>query len=106
MINEPREEYHPYDRALKSLMGDHARQLLPELLPGCEVEEEENTELNQTTLRADLVYNVRYKGQAARAGSGTANPTGERDGLSRAGLSRCLIWPLSQTGDLAGALPV
>jgi|SRR5579884_1789162 predicted transposase YdaD len=63
MINEPRQDYHPYDRALKSLMDDHAREMVPELLPGCEVEGEENVELNQTTLRADLVYNVRYQGQ-------------------------------------------
>ncbi|HLG76103.1 MAG TPA: hypothetical protein VKV37_09465 [Ktedonobacteraceae bacterium] len=63
MINEPREEYHPYDRALKSLMGDHAAEMLPELLPGCQLEGEENAGLNRTTLRADLVYNVRYQGQ-------------------------------------------
>jgi hypothetical protein len=63
MAEEPHNEHHPYDRALKSLMGDHVREMLPELLPGCEVEREENAELNRTTLRADLVYNIRYQGQ-------------------------------------------
>ena len=52
-----------YDRALKALMEDHAVEMLPELLPGAELISIENTELNRSNLRADLVYLIKYKGE-------------------------------------------
>ena len=54
-------EHQPYDHALKSLLGDEAAQILPRLLEGLELIGEQNIEIDRTTLKADLVYNVLYK---------------------------------------------
>ncbi len=54
-------ESQPYDRALKSLLGDEAPEILPYLLQGVQFIGEENIEIDRSTLRADLVYNVLYK---------------------------------------------
>ena len=56
-------ESQPYDRALKSLLGDEAPEILPYLLQGIQLIGEENVEIDRSTLRADLVYNVIYKGK-------------------------------------------
>lgn len=53
----------PYDSALKSLMGEEAAEILPHLLPETEYIREENIELDRTTLKVDLVYNIKYKGE-------------------------------------------
>ncbi len=52
-------EQQPYDRALKSLMEDHANEIIPQLLPGAEVISEKNVELKREILRPDLVYLMR-----------------------------------------------
>ena len=56
-------ESQPYDRALKSLLGDEVAEILPNLLPGSEFIDEHNIEIDRTTLKADLVYNIRYRSQ-------------------------------------------
>ncbi len=53
----------PYDNALKSLMEDHAAEMLPEILPESRLISEQNAELARTNLRPDLVYLVYYKGK-------------------------------------------
>ena len=55
-------ESQPYDSALKSLIGDEVAEILPNLLPGAEYVSEQNIEIDRTTLRADLVYNILYRG--------------------------------------------
>ncbi len=57
------QESQPYDRALKSLLGDEAPEILPYLLQSVKLIGEENVEIDRSTLRADLVYNVLYKGK-------------------------------------------
>ena len=57
------QESQPYDRALKSLLGDETAEILPNLLPESELVGEENIEIDRTTLKADLVYTILYKGQ-------------------------------------------
>jgi len=59
------EEYQrqPYDSALKSLMEDHAAEMLPEILPESRLISEQNAELARTNLRPDLVYLIEYKGK-------------------------------------------
>ena len=49
-------EHQPYDHALKSLMGDRAAEIIPQLLPEAELVSEENIEIKRELLRADLVY--------------------------------------------------
>ena len=38
-------EHQPYDHALKSLMGDRAAEIIPQLLPEAELVSEENIEI-------------------------------------------------------------
>jgi hypothetical protein len=57
-------EHQQYDHALKSLMGDRAAEIIPQLLPEAELVSEENIEIKRELLRADLVYLVQYKGRA------------------------------------------
>jgi len=57
-----------YDTTLKALFGDEATQIIPYLLPGAELlgepsDEERNIEIDRSTLKADLVYRIRYKGE-------------------------------------------
>ena len=59
----PQDEAQPYDSALKSLLGDEVAEILPNLLPGSEFIDDHNIEIDRTTLRADLVYNIRYRGK-------------------------------------------
>ncbi|MGH2481927.1 MAG: hypothetical protein ACRDHW_19920, partial [Ktedonobacteraceae bacterium] len=56
-------QHQPYDHALKSLMGDHAAEIIPQLLPNTEVIREQNVEIKREMLRADLVYLVKYRGE-------------------------------------------
>jgi hypothetical protein len=56
------DQSQPYDRALKSLLGDEVAEILPNLLPESEFLSEQNIEIDRTTLRADLVYNIQYRG--------------------------------------------
>jgi hypothetical protein len=51
-----------YDSALKSLPGDEVAEILPSLLPGSQYVSEQNIEIDRTTLKADLVYNIKYRG--------------------------------------------
>ncbi|MGI9062156.1 MAG: hypothetical protein ACR2H5_26695 [Ktedonobacteraceae bacterium] len=57
-------QHQPYDHALKSLMGDHAAEIIPQLLPDTEVIREQNVEIKRELLHADLVYLVNYRGEA------------------------------------------
>ncbi len=56
----PRKDF--YDRALKSLLGDEVAEILLILLPGSEFVGEQNIAIDRTTIKADLVYNVQYRG--------------------------------------------
>src|SRR5436305_498902 len=56
-------QQQPYDRALKSLMEDHAAEMVPELVPGARFIEEKNNELMRLNLRADIVYLIEYHGE-------------------------------------------
>jgi hypothetical protein len=56
------DQSQPYDRALKSLLGDEVAEILPILLPGSEFVGEQNIEIDRTTIKVDLVYNVQYRG--------------------------------------------
>ncbi len=63
MTDETNEnQRQPYDRALKSLMEDHAAEMLPEILPESKLLTEQNVEITRTNLRADLVYLIQYRG--------------------------------------------
>lgn len=57
------QEHQQYDRALKSLFGDEAAEILPRLVEGVILLSEQNIEIDRSTLRADLVYNVLYEGE-------------------------------------------
>jgi hypothetical protein len=56
-------EPHAYDNSLKALFGDEVAQILPKLLPDAEVVSEQNIEIDRTKLKADLVYNIVYRGE-------------------------------------------
>ena len=60
-MTQPQQQ--PYDSALKSLLGDEVAEILPKLLPDSEYIDEQNIEVDRTTLKADLVYNIKYKGK-------------------------------------------
>ena len=61
---EPAEsQQQPYDRALKSLMEDHAAEMVPELVPETRVIAEQNNEITRLNLRADIVYLIEYNGE-------------------------------------------
>jgi hypothetical protein len=62
--NEANEsQQQPYDRALKSLMEDHAAEMLAELVPESRLIEERNSEITRLNLRADIVCLIDYKGK-------------------------------------------
>jgi hypothetical protein len=61
--DENESQQQPYDRALKSLMEDHAAEMVPELVPGARFIVEQNNELTRLNLRADIVYLIEYKGE-------------------------------------------
>src|SRR2546421_1190902 len=56
-------QHQPYDSALKSLFGNEAAEILPNILPGSEFISEQNIENGRTTLKPDLVYNIQYGGK-------------------------------------------
>ncbi len=56
-------QHQPYDNALKSLMGDRAAEIIPQLVPEAEMVIEQNVEIKRELLRADLVYFIHYKGE-------------------------------------------
>jgi hypothetical protein len=53
----------PYDNALKALMGDHAAEVIPEFIPEAAVIIEQNNEIKQENLHADLVYFIHYENE-------------------------------------------
>jgi hypothetical protein len=55
------QQRQPYDSALKSLLEDHAAEMLPEILPESELVSEQNAEIARTNLRPDLVYLIQYR---------------------------------------------
>jgi hypothetical protein len=56
-------QHQPYDNALKSLMADHAAEIIPQFIPGAELVSEQNVEIKRELLRPDLVYLIKYKGK-------------------------------------------
>ena len=56
-------EHQQYDSALKSLLGEEAAEIVPKILPESELVSEQNIEIDRTTLKADVVYNIKYKGE-------------------------------------------
>src|SRR5579884_1971296 len=52
----------PYDSSLKALFGEEAAEILPHLIPGTELLHDHNIEIDRSQLKADLVYNVKYRG--------------------------------------------
>jgi hypothetical protein len=52
-----------YDNALKALMGEHAAEIIPQLVPEIEVIYEQNNEIKRENLRADLVYRTKVRGK-------------------------------------------
>ena len=63
----PQEQPLPqeYDTTLKSLFGEEAAKIVPMLVPGTQWIDEKNIELDRSTLKADLVYNVIVDGMPA-----------------------------------------
>ena len=53
-----------FDQTLKALFGTEVAEILPLLLPEAEYLGEQNIELDRTMLKADLVYQARYRGSA------------------------------------------
>lgn len=52
-----------YDNTLKALFGQETDEILPILVPGCELVDTENIEHDSTILKAALAYNITYKGK-------------------------------------------
>lgn len=48
---------------MKALFGQEADEILPILVPGCELVDTENIEIDRTMLKAALAYNITYKGK-------------------------------------------
>jgi hypothetical protein len=63
VTKHPQPEAQIQDRTLKSLFGDEADQIVPRLLPGSQLLGERNIEIDRSTLKADLVYNMFYRGE-------------------------------------------
>lgn len=61
MTNESQSQ--PYDSALKSLVDEHAAEMIPEILPDSLFISELNAEIARTNLRPDLVYQIQRKGK-------------------------------------------
>ncbi|MBV9689113.1 MAG: Rpn family recombination-promoting nuclease/putative transposase [Ktedonobacteraceae bacterium] len=55
------QQSQPYDSALKSLLEDHAAEIIPLLLPDARMLEELNDEILKPSLRADRVYRIWYR---------------------------------------------
>ena len=53
-----------YDQTLKALFGEEVAEILPLLLPEAEYLGEQNIEIDRSILKADLVYQARYRGSA------------------------------------------
>jgi hypothetical protein len=47
-----------FDNTLKALFGNEAKEIVPRLVPGTEVVDDKNVEIDRTIIKADLVYNV------------------------------------------------
>jgi hypothetical protein len=62
MVAKPLRQAPVYDSTLKALFGDEAAEIVPRLIPGTELLHDHNIEIDRSQLRADLVYNVKYRG--------------------------------------------
>src|SRR5450755_1604159 len=51
-----------FDNTLKALFGSEAKEIIPRLVPGTQVVDDKNVEIDRTLLKADLVYNVMRNG--------------------------------------------
>jgi hypothetical protein len=52
-----------FDNTLKALFGNEAKEILPHLIPEAELIDDKNVEIDRTLLKADLVYNILYRGE-------------------------------------------
>ncbi|MDQ2885768.1 MAG: hypothetical protein M3Y39_06745 [Chloroflexota bacterium] len=57
-----RNKKQEFDNTLKALFGKEAGEIVPRLVPGTEVIDDKNIEIDRTILKADLVYNIRKNG--------------------------------------------
>ncbi|MBV9231573.1 MAG: hypothetical protein JOZ18_19850, partial [Chloroflexi bacterium] len=62
---KPKQEAQAYDNTLKALFGDEAAEIISNLLPGVELVGEPNIEVDRSKLKADLVYNILWRGKPA-----------------------------------------
>lgn len=60
-MTQPIDGTKPYDRTLKSLIGEYAEEIIPELVSEARLVAEENTEIARTNLEADTVYLITCK---------------------------------------------
>ena len=44
-------------------MDSHAAEIIPQFIPGAQVESEENSEIERESIRADPVYRIQYMGK-------------------------------------------
>lgn len=57
------QSHQPYDSALKGLMGSYAVEIIPQFIPGAQIESEGNSEIERESIRAGLVYRIQYMGK-------------------------------------------
>lgn len=55
----------PFDNLVKALFGLDGAQIIPELVPGAQVVDAQNVEIDRSKLKADLVFKIFYKGLLA-----------------------------------------
>ncbi len=77
-----------FDNTLKALFGKEAREIIPRLVPGTEVVDDKNIEIDRTILKADLVYNVMRNGIPHILDMELQTGAGQRDRYARAAISR------------------
>src|SRR5258708_1684473 len=64
-IKHEQPQHYVYDTTLKSLFGEEAALIVPTLIPGIEIIDDKNVELDRSTLKCDLVYNILVGGVPA-----------------------------------------
>ena len=62
---QPKVDAQPFDNLTKALFGLDGAQIIPELVPGVQVEAAQNIEIDRSKLKADLVFKIFYKGLLA-----------------------------------------
>ena len=62
---QPKKDPHLFDNLTKALFGLDGAKIIPELIPGVQVEAAYNIEIDRSKLKADLVFKILYKGLLA-----------------------------------------